>query len=87
MSDISSNLRSFFSYKVRTYNSIYIVNGFLENYFHSKQYPLNRAPHGKEASSLRRADQQSNKKTVWRCSIAPPQSNFSQIYSFSPTFG
>ena len=36
MSDISSNLRSFFTVKVRNYNSIYIVNGFLEKLFSLK---------------------------------------------------
>ena len=39
MSDISSNLRSFFTDKVRTYNSIYIVNGFLEKLFSLKAIP------------------------------------------------
>ena len=86
MSDISSNLRSFFTYKVRNYNSIYIVNGFLENYFHSKQH-LHRAANGTEAFQPPPCRPTANKKTVWRCSIAAPQSNFSQIYSFSPTFG
>ena len=45
MSDISSNLRSFFTDKVRTYNSIYIVNGFLEKLFSLKAIsPQPRTP-------------------------------------------
>ncbi len=71
MSDISSNLRSFFTDKVRNYNSIYIVNGFLEKLFSLKAiYPQPRSPRNGDFPVSPASDPQP--RSPWNGGFQPP---------------